>query len=295
MSELKAENIEAFLSQSIFSPLPDDDAETVFDNCFSTHNFLDFAIDEILYSLKFKKPILSEKQFSTKLRLALHFAPKKAINFDYSSSSSRFKLVENFITENFPSLDSEKISILARSVSVVLNSWDKSRKQGVREKLDKLLSNQNGKCNHCHISLNDKSRIKLEESKINTEVQDHYKPYYDGQGVSESMSPHVDHVEAVSRFGNNSTSNLQVLCSLCNLGKGDGSFVNPVQEFKFASYEVDNVPTSHRRKMFYNRIRIDDYRCTLCESLENELTVRLVRHNGGYILSNLRSRCYNCI
>jgi hypothetical protein len=295
MSELKAENIEAFLSQSIFSPLPDNNVETIFDKSFSTHNFLDYAIDEILYSLKFKKPILSEKQFSTKLRLALHFAPKNAINFDYKSSLSRFKLIENFISKNFPTLDSEKICILARSVSVVLDSWDKSRKQGVRQKLDKILSDQNGKCNHCHISFHDQSRIKQEESKINTPDQDHYKPYYDGQGVSESMSPHVDHVEAVSRFGNNRTNNLQVLCSLCNLGKGDGSFVNPVQEFKFAANDIENVPIGHRRKMFYNRIRIDDYKCTLCGSSEFELSIRLAREDGGYILSNLRSRCYDCI
>ena len=134
MSELKAESIESFLSQSIFSSLVDSNSETVFDNSFNAHNFLDYAIDEILHSLKFKKPILTEKQFSTKLRLALHFAPKNAINFDYSSNLSRFKLIEEFITENFSTLTPEKISVLARSVSVVLNSWDKSRKQGVRQK-----------------------------------------------------------------------------------------------------------------------------------------------------------------
>ena len=293
MSDIESQKIEAFLSQTVFSPSSVCNTTSILDLTLDSGSFLDYAIEEVLTSLKFKDVIRSEKQFSAKLRLALHFAPRKAIDFDPSSSDSRTRLIEEYIEESFPSGDYSKTE-LARSVAVVLDSWDKSRKSGVRNHLDSLLRLQSYKCNHCHLEFNNQKRIKLEEKQINKPEEDHYKPYNDGQGVTELMSPQVDHKEAVSRFGSNKSKNLQVLCALCNSGKGDGSLVNPVNEFRYASMQIDQVPTAHRRKMFFNRIRIDDSKCSKCNSREKELTVRLKRSSGGYVLSNLQSICLDC-
>ena len=102
---------------------------------------------------------------------------------------------------------------LGRAVATVLDNWDRDR-ESVTGHRNFLMRRDGPSCRNCHL------RFDTSGSSLTLTQCDDYKPYHLAPG--ELMAPEADHEEAVSAIGTNDLSNLQLLCRLCNGGKGDG-------------------------------------------------------------------------
>ena len=122
--------------------------------------------------------------------------------------------------------------------------------------------------------------------------EDAHKPYY--HSPEELRSLEVDHIDAVSALGTNAVENLQLLCRLCNWGKGDGLGVEVRAEAQYAGCAIRNVGMRHRAAMLYYTIERDAGMCGLCSSSSNELTVRPLLDSGCFVRSNLHAVCVEC-
>lgn len=225
-----------------------------------------------------------------KLRLALSLAPREVITWKATDPRSRVDVVNDFLVDNF-SIEATEAKPMARIVVATLKAWETSRRS-LSDKAERILSEQEGKCASCHASLNE-ARIREEESKTTAE-QDIFKPYFAEPGVRMWFTPEVDHIEPISGTGSNRRENLQVLCKLCNSGKEDSTGISIQTEFKHACLAVEDAKPHYRRRLFYNRIEMDDFKCTSCDSSSKELTVRPQRKDGALILLNLITVCYDC-
>lgn len=229
-------------------------------------------------------------ELDLKLRLALILSPKDAIAWNPTDPRSRVEVVSNYLTENFE-LDATEAESISRIVVGTLKAWETSR-SSLSDKAQRILSDQEGACAACHVKINE-DRIAIEEGK-SAEEQDVYKPYFADPGVRTWFTPEVDHIEPISGTGSNRKENLQVLCKLCNSGKENGSGISIQTEFKHCGLSVREANPHYRRRLLYNRIEMDHFRCTACGSSERELTVRPLRNNGALVLLNLTSICYDC-
>jgi hypothetical protein len=244
-------------------------------------------------ALQLEEPLDYARRFSLRLRIALHFSPVDAVQFDRKSRHSRWELIQNHLVNAF-GFSTDFSGPLARSVAKLLDSWDEERKGGLSVYKRFLLQKQVGKCAYCRVDLESESRIADEEMRVHAGTEDLYKPYFDGEGVQSRMAAAVDHRMAISGYGTNKVDNLQVVCTLCNQGKGNGLPIGVGPEFEFAAKKIREIPDSHRIRMFFNRLRMDQFRCSKCLTSDRELTVRQRRERGGYVLTNLQTLCVVC-
>ena len=222
-------------------------------------------------------------RFETRLRLALHFSPRAAIEYDSGNPTPRWRLIQHHLINVFGRTEMAAEDV-ARAIAAVLDNWQRAREQ-VTAHRDSLIRRDGPTCRNCHVRFNNR------ESP--TVVQcDEYKPYF--HSPEELLSAEVDHIEAISAMGTNVVQNLQLLCRLCNAGKGDGLGVDIRHEAAYAGLPVSIIPLSHRKQLLYAVIERDRRRCAQCDASDRELTLRPVVADGAFVRSNLRALCIAC-
>ncbi len=222
-------------------------------------------------------------RFELRLRLALHLSPRAAIVYDRRNVTPRWRLIHIHLVDSF-GYPAESSESLARSIARTLDNWDEKR-EGVTAHKNLLLRRDGNRCRNCLAILEDKTNITVV-------TKDRFKPYY--LAPEELLRAEVDHMEAVSTFGTNDRSNLQLLCRLCNSGKGDGLGLSVRQEAEFAGCEIEDASISYRSSLVYWVIERDGRKCGLCDLADRELTIRPVVKDGGLVRSNMRTTCVVC-
>ena len=243
---------------------------------------LDLAFNRARSQLRADEDSYHRLKFETQLRWALHLSPREAISYDTSNPVPRWILIERHLCAAFPHFKNSEG--LARGLSDILDSWCRER-TAVGKYLGHLLSRQDNCCANC--------RVSFQAAPTTLSMIDEFKPYH--HSPEELLSPEVDHIEAVSCLGNNNLENLQVLCRLCNAGKGDGLGIDVRSEAKYAGSSPASVPTFHRAALLYHVIERDRRKCSNCNSESSELTIRLAHSEGAFVRSNLVTLCVDCV
>ena len=220
-----------------------------------------------------------------RLKLALHLAPPEAIAYDVQNPKPRWKLIEQHLCDNL-SRSTNDVVQLSKEVAATLRSWQEER-QSVAGFKAQLLTRDGSRCMSCHIEFDDSSAESIATG-------DPFKPYFESDPTSPMNCATVDHIEPVSGFGSNTLDNLQLLCKLCNQGKG--SFDPPLlkHEAEFAAVPIESIRWGHRAKLLYFALESSDFRCDRCETDDAELTVRKIVPRGAIVSTNLRSSCFGC-
>ena len=248
-------------------------------------SYFDFAYVRAFELLQAAKEDRSRQILETRLRLAMHLAPKTALVYNPSNPTPRWRLVCDFLVIRLERPFDPALERLARAVSAVLDGWDSARRE-VTNRRRYLLKRDGPRCSSCHVHLTDSSL------SLALRNRDNYKPYH--TSPDELMAAEVDHIEAISGVGTNDVSNLQLLCRLCNAGKGDGLGVEVRREAEYAGYEIADIPVWHRSRILYYVLDRDNNSCTKCRAA-SELTIRKDYPDGAYVRSNLTTWCYTCI
>jgi hypothetical protein len=224
------------------------------------------------------------RRFETRLRLALHLAPASAIGYERSNPLPRWRLISDHLVSYFDR-DRSQCESLAREIATLLDNWDRERRAVAGHRA--FLAQRDGpRCRNCRVEFGTAPRSLL--------VGDIYKPYV--EAPDELLSVEVDHREAVSGLGTNAVENLQLLCRLCNGGKGDGLGLGVRQEARFAGVAVTEIPRAHRCRMLYYVLERDRCRCFQCgDDRDNELTIRPLIETGAFVRSNMRTVCFGCL
>lgn len=224
-----------------------------------------------------------QRKFEAKLYLAAHLSPRNALQYDNTNPTPRYELIREYLREEYD-LQGDDIETLSRRIQKLLDAWESDR-NNVTNYRQRLLSEQDGRCASCNVEFNSVPET--------AQMDDHYKPYLDKS--SQRTSPEVDHISSVSTFGTNEYENLQALCRLCNHGKGKGLGVDPVKEIEHAGKSIGDAPWSHRASMMYFVLERDEFTCNECSESDHELTVRPISESGGYLRSNLKTICVECL
>jgi hypothetical protein len=155
-----------------------------------------------------------------------------------------------------------------------------------------LLRTQHGRCAHCRQSL------RIDRESVNHEYfsQDVFKPY---AAFPDLLDPEVDHIEPVSLFGSNDVTNLQVVCRLCNSGKGDGQGIRP-QLIRACAATLPGSEITPEMKAYlcalvYYTILRSNRCCESCGSGSAVLTIRVCDEDAmGFVPNNVRTVCRDC-
>jgi 5-methylcytosine-specific restriction endonuclease McrA len=221
-------------------------------------------------------------RLEVRLRLAMHLCPASALQYDAGNRVPRWRLIADFLRVEHgrtgPTVDA-----VARSLARLLNGWDAER-QSVGAWRDELLHEQGGRCAHCRFRFVDSESALLRE--------DPFKPY--SRNAEVFPFPEVDHIEAVSALGRNERRNLQVLCGLCNRGKGTGLGLDPGYEMRYSGQMPTRIPVAHVAAVFFYSLARSPRRCTTCGTDDAELTIRPRRASGAFARSNLEPACLGC-
>jgi len=258
-------------------------------------NELDFAIDHVHDILNSKDDYHEYYKYELRLRLAMHFSPIDAIEYDSTNDYTRKELLEEHLINNFYK-NKEDASTLADAIIEIFELREDPRK-GVSKYNKQLLEKQKYKCNHCNVKIIDENGIYKVNSKFMTDEYKLYRyPKKDLIGNIELLTVEVDHIKPVSSLGDNSMSNLQALCKLCNQAKSNLITLKTVDEIKFATnslLEIKKDRPMHINRMLYFTILRANHKCEKCNR-KYELTMRKIILTGPFVRSNLIAVCKTC-
>lgn len=210
------------------------------------------------------EPSERDRRQRLRLRLALHLAPPSAIAYSLSNPTPRWMLIQRHLVENF-SRSADDVEFLAKEVAATLRSWQESR-QNVGQYVSTLLSRDGDRCRCCHIRFDSRRAMSVRTG-------DPYKPYYAKDPSAPMTRATVDHVVPVSGFGSNDLGNLQLLCELCNQGKGALDPPLLKHEFLYASHPIVSIPWMHRAKLLYFTLEAADFECSVCVAIQQASAV----------------------
>jgi 5-methylcytosine-specific restriction endonuclease McrA len=232
--------------------------------------------------LSFDFTHLDSTQRDAVIRLVVHLSPPEAIIYDSLNPKPRWSLINNYILSSY-GVNPEICERISRKIAVVLDVLETERRSEIRGFRDRLMQVQRGRCASCGFLF----------GKTASYI-DLYKPYF--ESWDELTEAEVDHIKPVSGLGDNSLKNLQLLCRLCNWGKGFGLVPSALEEYRFAALPLASIERYHRSRCFYYVVS-RDRKCQVCGSESNslELTVRKINLPGPYAISNLRAICRNCV
>lgn len=232
--------------------------------------------------LSFDFAHLDSTQRDAVIRLAIHLSPPDAILYDSLNPKPRWSLIKSYMVNAY-GVNEEICERIARKIAVILDVLETERRSEIRGFRDRLAQVQKGRCASCGFLFG-----------RTLKYVDEYKPYFESWG--ELTEPEVDHVKPVSGLGDNSIGNLQLLCRLCNWGKGFGLVPTALEEYRFAALPIAAIERYHRSRCFYYVVS-RDRKCQICgsEGTSVELTVRKVNLPGPYAISNLRAICRCCL
>lgn len=203
-------------------------------------NELDFAMDHVRDILNSKDDYHEYYKYELRLRLAMHFSPIDAIQYDDTNDNTRKELLEEHLVNNF-NKNKEDASILARAIIEIFELKEDPRK-GVSQHNEKLLDIQKYKCKHCNVKIIDeKGTFKVKSKFMTDEYKLYMYPKKDLIGNIELLTVEVDHIKPVSSLGDNNISNLQALCKLCNQAKSNLITLKTIDEIKFATESLTEI------------------------------------------------------
>jgi hypothetical protein len=240
------------------------------------------AVTQVVHRfLSFDLAHLSSTQRDAVIRLAIHLSPPEAIQYNAYSTKTRWMLIRDYISSNHV-VNRDICERISRKIAGVLDMLEIERDTASSGYRQKLFSEQKGRCRTCGFLFGN-----------TPEYNDPYKPYY--ESWEELTELEVDHKTPICGLGDNQIRNLQLLCRLCNWGKGFGIVPSAIEEYRFAAIDVSSIERYHRCRCFYN-VLIRDKRCVTCGETPNsvELTVRKKFMNGPYSISNLCAVCRPC-
>ncbi|WP_369798475.1 HNH endonuclease signature motif containing protein [Mycobacterium sp. URHB0044] len=245
--------------------------------------YVSAAIERARNILRWDADIASHALFETRIRLAIHLAPRTAIAYDRSNPTPRWKLIRQHLFEAFGRAGTADIDELARDLAKVLDTFDSEREQ-VTSRLSYLLKHNGAICQSC--------RVEFFITPKTLNECDEYKPYY--LSPEELLKPEVDHIDAISALGTNALNNLQLLCRLCNQGKGDGLGLSVREEIRNSGFAINSMSAAYRGRLLYYVLLRDARVCTRCHTVDAELTIRPVVSTGALVRSNMRTVCTKC-
>jgi hypothetical protein len=241
-----------------------------------------YALARAASTLDMESDDESRRRLEVRLRLAMYLCPADAIHYDPENLTPRWQLIADFLRAA-RGRSGSAVDDVARSLARLLVGWDAIR-QSVGAWRDELLHEQKGRCAHCRFSFADSEAALL---RI-----DPYKPYSRMEEVF--PFPEVDHKEAVSALGRNDRRNLQVLCGLCNRGKGTGLGLHAGSEMQYAGQGPNEAPAPHVAAVFYYTLARCDKTCASCGDATTELTMRPTHPTGAFARTNLEPHCLGC-
>ncbi|MFW6025410.1 MAG: HNH endonuclease [Candidatus Woesearchaeota archaeon] len=119
----------------------------------------------------------------------------------------------------------------------------------------------------------------------------------------------IDHINPISKCGNNEAKNLDLICPICNSGKSD-IFTNldkfntynekveldKLSEFKKKERKKENHNVNVISNMLFYRVLKRDGNCKFCDNVDNySLTLKPIKKDFLWTYDNLVTICYNCL
>ncbi|MDQ4145414.1 MAG: HNH endonuclease [Actinomycetota bacterium] len=210
--------------------------------------------------------------------VAIQLAPTSAIDYDRTSPTPRWKLVDEYLEDRF-ALPGEERTPIARLVASILDRA--STKRG-----SELIGPEGAyECAIC--------RLPFLTEPLSVSTRDPYKPTW--HAPQELCRPDADHIVPISGLGKHDTGNLQVVCRACNLAKGSGLIIDPDAEIRHSGLSATEVPRIHLFRLLQWLIRRCDGRCSYCGSGTGELTMRIVHPDAPIARATLSLTCYACV